>query len=35
MTYDYDGKNDLSRLEGIALLTFYIAYFGYVVAQSV
>jgi len=35
MTYDYDGKNDLSRLEGIALLTFYIAYFGYVVMQSV
>ncbi len=35
MTYDYDGKNDLSRLEGIALLTAYFAYFGYVVTQSV
>ena len=35
MTYDYDGKNDLSRLEGIALLTAYIAYFTYVVVQSI
>lgn len=35
MTYDYDGKNDLSRLEGIALLTAYIAYFTYVVIQSI
>ena len=35
MTYDYDGKNDLSRLEGVALLTAYIAYFGYVVVQNV
>ena len=34
MTYDYDGKSDLSRLEGIALLTAYIAYFGYVVSQN-
>ena len=30
MTYDYDGKSDLSRLEGVALLTAYIAYLGYV-----
>jgi cation:H+ antiporter len=35
MTYDYDGKSDLSRLEGVALLTAYIAYFGYVVTQNI
>jgi cation:H+ antiporter len=35
MTYDYDGKSDLSRLEGVALLTAYIAYFSYVVTQNV
>ena len=35
MTYDYDGKSDLSRLEGTALLTAYVAYFGYVVSQNV
>ena len=33
MTYDYDGKSDLSRLEGVALLTAYIAYLGYVTSQ--
>lgn len=35
MTYDYDGKSDLSRLEGIALLSAYISYFLYVVVQNV
>jgi cation:H+ antiporter len=35
MTYDYDGKTELSRLEGSALLFFYIAYNAYVVAQNV
>lgn len=35
MTYDYDGKNELSRVEGIALLTAYFAYFGYVAVQNV
>lgn len=35
MTYDYDGKSDLSRLEGIALLAAYVAYFLYVVNQNV
>jgi cation:H+ antiporter len=35
MTYDYDGKSDLSRLEGIALLSAYVAYFTYVVTQNV
>jgi Ca2+/Na+ antiporter len=34
MTYDYDGKSDLSRLEGIALLTAYLAYLGYVATQN-
>ena len=35
MTYDYDGKAQLSRLEGFALLVAYIAYSGYVVAQNI
>jgi cation:H+ antiporter len=35
MTYDYDGKSRLSRLEGLALLTAYVAYTGYVVAQNI
>ena len=35
MTYDYDGKARLSRLEGIALLIAYIAYNSYVVAQNI
>ena len=35
MTYDYDGKALLSRMEGIALLVAYIAYEAYVVAQNI
>jgi len=35
MTYDYDGKAVLSRLEGVALLAAYIAYVSYVVAQNI
>ena len=35
MTYDYDGKGQLSRLEGFALLAAYIAYDGYVIAQNI
>jgi cation:H+ antiporter len=35
MTYDYDGKSDLSRLEGSALFVAYFAYIGYVVSQNV
>jgi cation:H+ antiporter len=35
MTYDYDGKAMLSRMEGVALLAAYIAYFAYVVAQNI
>lgn len=31
MTYDYDGKAQLSRLEGIALFTAYAAFSGYVI----
>jgi cation:H+ antiporter len=34
MTYDYDGKGHISRLEGVALLIAYLAYDGYVVMQS-
>lgn len=35
MTYDYDGKAVLSRLEGIALIGAYLAYTYYVVAQNI
>ena len=35
MTYDYDGKAVLSRIEGLALSVAYIAYVGYVVAQNI
>jgi cation:H+ antiporter len=35
MTYDYDGKGRINRLEGIALVTAYFAYIGYVVMQNV
>ncbi len=34
MTYDYDGKGQISRLEGAALLTAFLAYQGYVAIQS-
>ncbi len=35
MTYDYEGKGQVSRFEGLALLTAYIAYISYVVVQNV
>jgi cation:H+ antiporter len=35
MTYDYDGKSELSRIEGAALLVAFIAYDTYVVLQNV
>ena len=35
MTYDYDGKSELSRIEGVALLAAFIAYDTYVVLQNV
>jgi hypothetical protein len=34
MTYDYDGKAKVSRLEGLALFLAFIAYDGYVIAQN-
>lgn len=35
MTYDYDGKSRLSRAEGLALVTAYVAYDVYVVMQNI
>ncbi len=35
MTYDYDGKSELSRVEGFALLAAFVAYDTYVVIQNV
>lgn len=35
MTYDYDGKAQLSRVEGIALTAAYVAYCTYVVVKNV
>ena len=35
MTYDYDGKGNINRFEGLALVVAYVAYIGYVVAQNV
>lgn len=35
MTYDYDGKSELSRLEGLALLIAFIAYDSYVISQNI
>jgi len=35
MTYDYDGKAKLSRMEGFALLAAFIAYDSYVVVQNI
>jgi cation:H+ antiporter len=35
MTHDYDGKSELSRIEGFALLAAFIGYDSYVVWQNV
>jgi len=35
MTYDYDGKAALSRMEGLALLVAFIAYDSYVITQNI
>ncbi len=35
MTYDYDGKSELSRIEGSALFIAYVAFISYVVVQNV
>ncbi len=35
MTYDYDGKSKLSRIEGISLFAAFVAYQGYVIHTSI
>ena len=35
MTYDYDGKAELSRLEGLALSIAYLSFVGYVIARNI
>ena len=35
MTYEYEGRGQITRLEGFGLITAYIAYQAYVVAQNV
>lgn len=35
MTYDYEGRGEINRLEGGALLAAFVAYISYVVVQSV
>ncbi len=35
MTYDYDGKSELSRVEGFALFAAYMAYISYIINQNV
>ena len=34
MTYDYDGKSELSRVEGLSLFIAFLAYQGYVVSGA-
>ena len=35
MTYEYDGKGRINRLEGASLLVAFFAYFGYVIIRNV
>ncbi|MBT8107447.1 MAG: calcium/sodium antiporter [Gammaproteobacteria bacterium] len=35
MTYDYDGRAQLSRVEGLALFAAFVAYDSYVIAQNI
>ncbi len=35
MTYEYEGRGKITRVEGLALLAAYLAYQGYVVAQNI
>ena len=35
MTYEYEGRGQITRIEGLALITAYIAYQSYVVVQNV
>lgn len=34
MTYEYDGKGQITRFEGISLVTAFLAYVGYVIVQN-
>ncbi len=35
MTYEYEGRGQITRIEGLALIAAYLAYQGYVVAQNI
>jgi cation:H+ antiporter len=35
MTYEYEGRGQITRLEGLALITAYVAYQAYVIMQNV
>jgi len=35
MTYEYEGRGQITRFEGFALIAAYVAYQGYVIAQNV
>lgn len=35
MTYEYDGKGEINRFEGLALVVAYVGYISYVVVQNV
>jgi cation:H+ antiporter len=35
MTYDYEGKGNISRFEGLSLIAAYVAYITYVVMQNI
>jgi hypothetical protein len=35
MTYEYEGRGKITRVEGLALIAAYLAYQGYVVAQNI
>ncbi len=35
MTYEYEGRGQITRFEGLALIAAYLAYQGYVVAQNI
>lgn len=35
MTYEYEGRGQITRFEGLALIAAYVAYQGYIVAQNI
>jgi cation:H+ antiporter len=35
MTYEYEGRGQITRFEGLALIAAYLAYQGYIVAQNI